>query len=330
MALTRRVRPLSPGSIRITDPALSGAAASDKDTGSLPFPVLQAFLREEDGSLEEAKRVWDEIVKRRMTVTGEIGVEPGADYAPPVPDAGATAAFVRCGQKLLEATGNGEYAEVVERTLFNAARDVSAADLVAGMSDGAFYLHQFVAFEAETPLARFTLEGEWTGVLRLRVEPKSPREFEVRVRIPDWAEDVSTELPGLEEEADFEDGYAVFRKLWEAGDVLTIELGAEPLWVEADPRVRPFLGRAALTYGPLVYGLVDSAALFSADTNALVEPRQEGEGTVLPVEGRVDVESFPDALYAPLGTGEVRPKTADFVPYHTAPGAQVWVRRTVA
>ena len=325
MASTRRVRPLSSDSIRITDPAWSRGAGASEDAEALSSPVLQAFLRDEAGSLEEVKAAWDAIVKRRMTVTGEIGA--GGDYEPPVPDARATAALVRCGQKLLEATGNGEYAEVVERTLFNAPRGASPAPFVAGVADGAFILHQFVAFEAETPLARFTLEGEWTGVLRLWVEPKVSREFEVRVRIPDWAEEVSTELPGLEEEADFEDGYAVFRKLWKAGDVLTIELGAEPVWVEADPRVRALLGRAALTYGPLVYGLAESPGLFSADTNALIEPVG---ASVLPVEGRVEVESFPDTLYAPLGTGEARAKTVDFVPYHTAPEAEVWVRRTVA
>jgi hypothetical protein len=53
---------------------------------------------------------------------------------------------------------------------------------------------------------------------------------------------------------------------------------------------------------------------------------------VLPVEGQLDVETFPDTLYAPLGSSDVRQVTAEFVPYYAwnnrgANGMQVWVRR---
>ena len=132
----------------------------------------------------------------------------------------------------------------------------------------------------------------------------------------------------------------IFQKTWGKGDVLTIELGAEPVWMEADPRVRDDLGRAALTYGPLVYCLEEkdlgvAPQLFTADTGAEIEPRRDdrlGGITVLPVEGALDVESFPDALYAPLGTGETRAATAEFIPYYAwnnrgPNGMQVWVRR---
>ena len=288
------------------------------------------------------------------------------------------------GQTMLEMTGDAEYAETVERAVHNGAlAGISLSgdrffydnplesrggherkpwfdcaccppnvarlignlgSFVAGASAEAFFVHQFVGFEAEAVLAgvpvRLTLEGEWTGEMRLRVEPERPVEFDLHVRIPDWAEEVSTELPGLEEGADFRDGYAVFRKRWQTGDVLTVELGAEPVWVEADPRVREDLGRAALTYGPLVYCLEEkdlgcAPALFVADVQAPIEPIADGRlggVTVLPVEGVVDVESFPDTLYAPLGSGEVRSVTAEFVPYYAwnnrGPGGmQVWVRR---
>lgn len=344
----------------------------------------------EDQALETALgRAWESLVKRRMYVTGGIG--PSArnegftlDYDLPnlsaYAETCAAIGLILWGQKMLEMTGNGEYAETIERALYNGAlAGISLSGdryfydnplesrgghartpwfgcaccppniarlignlgaFVAGVSDDAFYIHQYIGFEADAPFARLTLEGDWRNSLKLRVEPKTTEPFAVYIRIPDWAEEVGTELPGAEEEADFEDGYAVFRRVWKPGDVLTIELGAEPIWVEADPRVREDLGRAALTYGPLVYCLEEndlgcSPTLFSADPQAPIEPREDArlEGiTALPVEGQLDVETFPDALYAPLGSGEVRAATADFIPYYAwnnrgPNGMQVWVRR---
>lgn len=343
-----------------------------------------------DAALETAlQKAWDSLVKRRMYVTGGIGPSRHnegftADHDLPnltaYAETCAAIGLVLWGQKMLEMTGNGEFAETVERALHNGvlagislsgdrffydnplesrgsherkpwfvcaccppnvARLIgNLGSLVAGASEDAFFVHQYVGFEAETQFGKIALEGDWRSSLRLRVDPKEPKEFAVYVRIPDWAEEVSTELPGAEEEADFEDGYAVFRRVWKPGDVLTIELGAEPTWVEADPRVREDLGRAALTYGPLVYCLEErdlgcAPQLFVADPQAPIEPIEDdrlGGVTVLPVEGQVDVETFPDSLYAPLGSGEVRQLTADFVPYYAwnnrgPNGMQVWVRR---
>lgn len=353
-----------------------------------------------DGQNDEAlrtalQRAWDSLVKRRMYVTGGIG--PSAknegftqDFDLPnfsaYAETCAAIGLVLWGQKMLEMTGNGEFAETVERALYNGvlagislsgdrffydnplesrgqherkpwffcaccppniARMIgNLGAVVAGASEESFYVHQFAGFEASTTLGgvktKIVLEGEfpWSTALTLRVDPAAPAEFAVYVRIPDWAEEVSTELPGAEEEADFEEGYAVFRRVWKPGDVLTIDLGAEPRWVEADPRVRENLGRAALTFGPLVYCLEEkdlgcAPQLFTADTQAPIEMRRDeklGGIGVLPVEGQLDVETFPDSLYAPLGSGDVRQVTAEFVPYYAwnnrgANGMQVWVRR---
>ena len=351
-----------------------------------------------DGQRDEAfetalGRAWDSLVKRRMYVTGGLGPSSKnegftLDYDLPNPSAYAetcaAVGLVFWGQKMLEMTGNAEYAETIERALYNGAlagislsgdrffydnplesrggRDRTPwfgcaccppniarlignlGSYVLGVGERAAYLHQFIGFEAEATFdgvkVRLTLEGDWRDTLRLRVEPERPVEFALHVRIPDWAEEVGTELPGLVEESDFEDGYMIFRKRWEKGDVLTVELGAEPVWFEADPRVRDDLGRVALTYGPLVYCLEAkdlgvAPQTFAADTGFEIEPRQDGRLggiTVLPVEGTLDVESFPDTLYAPLGTGETRSVTAEFIPYYAwnnrgPSGMQVWVRR---
>jgi DUF1680 family protein len=360
-------------------------AAADLADGQNDLPLETAL-----------QRAWDSLVKRRMYVTGGIGPSRHnegftADFDLPnlsaYAETCAAIGLVLWGQKMLEMTGNGEFAETVERALYNGAlaglslsgdrffydnplesrgahertpwftcaccppniaRMIgNLGAMVASAREDAFYVHQFAGFTAEATLGgvatKIELEGEfpWSTTLKIKVDPAKPAEFAVYVRIPDWADEVSTELPGAEEEADFEDGYAVFRRVWKPGDVLSIDLGTEPRWVEADPRVRENLGRVALTYGPLVYCLEEkdlgcAPQLFTADTQAPIEPVREnrlGGIAMLPVEGQIDVELFPDSLYAPLGSSEFRQVTAQFVPYYAwnnrGPNAmQIWVRRS--
>ena len=135
-------------------------------------------------------------------------------------------------------------------------------EYIAGESDDAFFIHQYAGFDADTKIkgtpvqVRLESQFPWSGTLTIRIDPARPVEFVLHVRIPEWSDDVSFELTGSDDEAEYEDGYAVFRRTWTAGETLTVDLGIEPRWIEADPRVRDNLGRTgALTWGPIVYCL---------------------------------------------------------------------------
>jgi DUF1680 family protein len=177
-----------------------------------------------------------------------------------------------------------------------------------------------------------------SGELEVIITPDHPRTFAVAVRIPGWADDVSFEIEGAEEEADFQDGYAVFRRTWNPGDKLKIEFEMESKWVESDPRVRDNLGRVALTRGPLVYCAEQhdqgwAPQLFMADTEAPIEVGEHPLGVPeLTVEGASEVELFPEGLYADSGATDVQQTTARFIPYFAwnnrgANNMQVWTRR---
>jgi DUF1680 family protein len=180
----------------------------------------------------------------------------------------------------------------------------------------------------------------WSGQFTVRVEPSEPVDFELRLRIPEWADEVDTDLPGLERQSAWEGGYAVFSKRWEKGDVLSVDLGMQPKWMEAHPKVLDNLGRVALTRGPLVYcaeehdnGYVPQ--LFVADTEApLEEVNSEilGGIVMLKAEGFADKESFVDELYSEEGTLETSEASAHFIPYFSwcnrGPNSMiVWARR---
>jgi uncharacterized protein len=214
---------------------------------------------------------------------------------------------------------------------------------VASTSADAFWVHIPAGFNATTNFrgtkvkVTCTSDYPWSGKLTIRVDPEQPVEFELRLRIPDWAEEVDTDLPGLETPSQWQDGYAVFSKLWQPGDTLTIDLGMEPKWVECNPKVRDNLGRVALTSGPLVYcaeehDLGYAPQLFVADTEAPFVVAESDGLTTISVEGFADKEEFVDGLYAGEGNLETSEAVAKFVPYFSwcnrGPNSmQVWVRR---
>lgn len=349
-----------------------------------------------DPALEAAiEQVWHNLTRKRMYITGGIGPSSAnegftGDYDLPnltaYAETCASCGLAFWGQELVEMTGASEYADIVEKAIYNGAMSgISlSGDLffytnplesrgthqrvpwfecaccppniarligamgwyVASVSDDAFWVHIPAGFEAKTTIQgvpvsiRCVSTYPWSGKFTVSVDPEQPVHFELRLRIPDWADEVDTDLPGLAEQSAWDQGYAVFSKLWQKGDVLTVDLGMEPKWAECHPLVRDNLGRVALTRGPLVYcaeehDLGFAPQLFIADTEAPMEAKHEEmlEGVMtIAVEGFADDQAFIDDLYASEGTLTTREALATFVPYSSwcnrGPNSmQVWVRR---
>ncbi|NEG70573.1 glycoside hydrolase family 127 protein [Bifidobacterium choloepi] len=89
-----------------------------------------AALTGDDGLLEAAKRLWTNIVAKRMYVTGAVGsthVGESFTYDYDLPNATmygetcASVAMAMAGRELLAAEPDGQYADVIERELFNGA-----------------------------------------------------------------------------------------------------------------------------------------------------------------------------------------------------------------
>jgi DUF1680 family protein len=84
------------------------------------------------------------------------------------------------------------------------------------------------------------------GHVRIVVAPKVQSEFAMKVRVPGWCNSVEfTPAEGREDVR----GYATFRKVWQAGDSIDVDLKLEPRVLVGDHMNQ---GKAALMYGPLV------------------------------------------------------------------------------
>jgi len=85
----------------------------------------------------------------------------------------------------------------------------------------------FIPSRAEWAGARFVLETAYPfeGTVRLRLDALArPRTFAIGLRIPAWAKDATLTVNGEAVTAAREAGYAIVRRRWKAGDLLTVTL----------------------------------------------------------------------------------------------------------
>ena len=90
-------------------------------------------------------------------------------------------------------------------------------------------------------------EYPFRGTVRIEVDPASPMEFPLRLRIPGWADGAAISVNGQAQAAPAEGTFARIDRKWKAGDVVELKL---PL----RPRVsRGFQDSVSIDRGPLVF-----------------------------------------------------------------------------
>jgi hypothetical protein len=193
----------------------------------------------------------------------------------------------------------------------------------------------------------------WDGRVEIAVDPKAPAEFALRVRIPGWArgrplpgdlyryaeagpaDGVKLAVNGTSQDLRLEQGFAVLRRTWKAGDRVELDLPMPVRRVLAHEAVEADRSRVALERGPVVYCVEgadhDGRALHLVlpdDAKLAPEPRPDllGGVTVLRGEGR-------GAFRQTDGSVELRPAALTAIPYyawcHRGPNEmQVWLPRS--
>lgn len=166
----------------------------------------------------------------------------------------------------------------------NVARFVpSLAGLLYATSDSTIYANLFIESEASIPFAGQRVgivqatRYPWDGAVEMRIAPDAPTEFTLAVRIPGWARSmpVPSDLysyftpPGVQVSGmwvvavngtpmvppPMRDGFALLKRTWKKGDVVTVGLPMSVRRVVANERVKANTERVALERGPLVYAV---------------------------------------------------------------------------
>lgn len=158
----------------------------------------------------------------------------------------------------------------------NIARLVSSVgNYIYGTSGNTIWVNLFVGSntvvqQGKNKIALAMETGyPWKGNVQLTITPSKKAFFELRLRIPGW---LTAPVPGnlyhyAEEQNDqpiikvngeavqfsTDNGYAVIKRDWKKGDVVTMELPMKVRRIISNPEVKQNANRIALQYGPMVY-----------------------------------------------------------------------------
>lgn len=107
----------------------------------------------------------------------------------------------------------------------------------------------------------------WSGKVDITVNPEQNAEFTVRLRVPDRTTSelykpvphvnslISLAVNGDPVPVNVLKGYAVIKRNWKRGDLISLEMPMEVQVITADERIEADRGRVALRYGPVIYNV---------------------------------------------------------------------------
>lgn len=208
-------------------------------------------------------------------------------------------------------------------------------DVIAAEED-CLYIEQYIPSVINTSFGKVEIEGEYATEGKVKLSSGNYSAGRIVLRRPEWCEEVKAKFNGKEYVPAQEEGYLIF----ETSGAFDIELdfGIRPRFMAANPLVGADTGRAALTYGPLVYCLegVDNGERLrrvSLDLSAKItaEKKKDFHGFY-----NIFTEGFADkpetSLYFEAGRCEKEKKQLKFIPYYAfgnrgESDMLIWVRR---
>jgi DUF1680 family protein len=168
----------------------------------------------------------------------------------------------------------------------------------------------------------------WSGKIAITVNPKMPKRFAVRLRVPNRTTSalyapspqvngiVSLAVNGKAVKPAIEKGYAVIAREWKSGDKIELELPMKIQQIAPSEQVAALRGKTALRYGPLIYNVEkvdqDITKALGGDAPLHTEWRADLLGGVVAIRGSFQDGSALLAVpnYARLNRGPELPPEA--------------------
>ena len=153
----------------------------------------------------------------------------------------------------------------------------SVPGYIYSQTDETIYVNLYIASEAEIIIDDNVVklnqlsEMPWGGNTQISVDPEESEFFEIKVRIPGWAEgkpvpsDLYTFSYNMKDKPRIyvndvdiyryriEDGYVSLKRKWEKGDKIYIRLPVETMEVLASEKIEANHAKIAIQRGPIVY-----------------------------------------------------------------------------
>lgn len=357
------------------------------------YSGMTAVAKEvEDESLWRASsRLWDNVTRKQMYITGAIGSSEygeafSFDYDLPndlvYGETCASIGLIFWARRMLEVQPKSEYADIMERALYNtclsgvsldgtrffyvnplevdpkackknqqkhhvattrqawfacACCPPNLARLFASIGKYAvtlrkngMYIHLYIGgtIQDDTDETMFHIRSglPWDGTVEITFEGEKKEEFDLALRVPEWAGEVHFWLNEQEVRVKPEsDGYVHIRRAWNHNDKVTMVCTMPVRINYANPKVSADVGKVALSRGPIIYCLEEKdngEGLQRIFLNTNVQPQiiqnHEFDGAVLIMaEGkRLSEEGWEDCLYASEMAQKYEKQELQFIPYY--------------
>ena len=150
-----------------------------------------------------------------------------------------------------------------------------------------------VAVRNNTITVRQETKYPWDGRVKLNISPEKSGIFSIGLRIPGWSRDAKIVVNSKPVESPkVVKGYAQLRRMWQAGDVIELDLPMPIERIQANPNVQADVGRVAIQRGPIVYCIeaVDNGGstkdiVLAREPNLTAQYRSDLLGGVTVIDG---------------------------------------------
>ena len=182
----------------------------------------------------------------------------------------------------------------------------SLGGMIYGYEGDTLYVNQFAESSGEENGLWVKQKTDYPNSGHIIIESNAKK---LCVRIPSWCKSFTSDIP-----YEMENGYAKF-----IGNRVEISFEMKPVLVEADPGVRNNCGKAALTYGPLVYCIegVDNEDIFalSLTSDNFFETEFDEGLNLCRIKAKGVRKISTGKLYSPVGN-KTEDAVMEFIPYN--------------
>jgi DUF1680 family protein len=147
----------------------------------------------------------------------------------------------------------------------NVVRIVSSlGSYIHSVNENAVYTHLFIGSESKARVRgkdiviQMETAYPWEETVTIKFGFEGKLNFRYAFRIPSWCSGYSIRLNGRPVDAVCEDGFAVIEREWSEEDRIAVNFDMPVTVMEANPRVRENIGKAAVMRGPVVYCLEEA------------------------------------------------------------------------
>ncbi len=168
----------------------------------------------------------------------------------------------------------------------------------------------------------------WGGSVAITIKEAPGAAFEIKLRIPGWADGAAVTVNREATDAPVEPGsYTALNRAWAAGDTIELSLPMHVRFLQGHPKIEQTRNQVAILRGPILYclesvDLPDGADLHNVHvpSDAAFEPVPAPDmpfGITALEGGALYRHEAPwgDALYRPLGSCPLEPMRVRLIPY---------------